>query len=55
MQADRKRPFVAFDDAERGALAPQPLTRAAIKAGAEAGAAFAAADPRLAGVVDGPA
>ncbi len=46
MPADGLRPFMALSDTELGALAPAPLGRAALEAGAEAWHAFADPDPR---------
>ncbi|PWS39076.1 hypothetical protein DFH01_07505 [Falsiroseomonas bella] len=46
MPADGVRPFAALPDAELAALAPAPLTRAQLEAGALAWEGFAAEDPR---------
>ncbi len=46
MPADGARPFAALADAELGALAPAPLTRAQLESGALAWEGFAAPDPR---------
>jgi len=46
MPADGRRAFPELPTEELGALAPVPLSRAQLEAGAEAWAAFAAEDPR---------